>query len=72
MFFNAVTISDETETEYSIGFSVEQRDLGLWLNGNKLEDGDDYVFNQDTNSVTLCCETEVGDTLQFRLFRDKR
>ena len=71
MFSTVITITDDTDLEYEVGFPVAQRDLGLWLNGLKLIDGSDFTFDQSINSVTLCCEIEVDDILHFRVLKDK-
>lgn len=71
MFATAITITDDTDLEYEVGFPVYENDLGVWLNGLKLINGSDYTFDQTMNSVTLCCEIEVGDIVNFRIFKEK-
>ena len=62
-------MSDDSQLEYEVGFPVYQDDLGLWRNGKKMIDGDDYTFNQANNSVIMD-SVEEGDELHFRVFKD--
>jgi hypothetical protein len=66
-----IIITDDSILEYPIGFSVFQKDFGLWLNGTKLIDGIDYTFNQLPNSITLLVPVGIDDVLQLRRFTDK-
>lgn len=70
MSYKAITVTDDTVLEYPIGFSVLQRDLGVWLNGDKMIDEVDYTFDQSSNSVTFN-SVEVDDVIMFRIFKDK-
>ena len=70
MAFHSTTVTDDSVLEYTIPFAVLPRDLGIWRNGDKQILDDDYTFNQSKNSVTFTY-VEIGDVIQFRIFKDK-
>lgn len=71
MYTTVITVTDDSVLEYDVGFPILAKDLGVFVNGLKLEDTVDYIYDYSNNTVTLNA-ISVDDVINFRMFMDLR